>query len=376
MAKLLVPVSIALLITTFSIFPAFAQTEDEPLPPQAFPPDEFYVGKVVEILKEEAEDHQGVKLIYQEVSIEIIKGDLKGTKLEIRHGGGTDLPAYQRVKKGEKVVIAKTEFLGEVEYYIADKYRLNALLTILLIFFAIVISFSRWKGLASIVGLVITILILVQFIVPRIIEGHSPLWTGFIGAVIIALLSLFAAHGFNKRTAVALVSTLLTLVVASLLALLFVSFAKLFGIGTEEAFYLQLSPLQTINLQGLLLAGIVIGALGVLDDVTTAQTAAVEELKKANASFSFSELYHRGLSVGKEHIASLVNTLVLAYAGTSLPLFLLFSTNKTQPLWTLLNSDFMAEEIVRTLVGSTALVLAVPISTLLAAYFFAKQNKS
>jgi len=146
---------------------------------------------------------------------------------------------------------------------------------------------------------------------------------------------------------------------------------RLFGLGSEESLDLQYGALKNINLQGLLLAGIIIGALGVLDDITTAQTAAVAELKLANAKLSFDELYRRGMAVGKEHITSLVNTLALAYAGASLPMLLLFTVYQ-QPLWVTLNSEFVVEEVVRTVVGSLALTVAVPITTFLAAYWFSR----
>ena len=135
--------------------------------------------------------------------------------------------------------------------------------------------------------------------------------------------------------------------------------------------FIQTGELSAVNLRGLLLGGIIIGALGVLDDITTAQTAAIDEISKANPRLGFRELYRSGTSIGREHIASLINTLALAYAGASLPILLLFSINEEMPMWTILNSEFMAEEIVRTLVGSSALLLAVPISTYLAARAFA-----
>jgi len=144
--------------------------------------------------------------------------------------------------------------------------------------------------------------------------------------------------------------------------------ARLFGMGTEEAFYVQMGLLENIDLKGLLLGGIIIGALGVLDDVTTGQAAAVDEIHKANPTLPFIELYRRGLSVGREHITSLVNTLALAYIGAGLPLLLLFTTNTVQPLWVAMNAESIVEEIIRTLVGSTTLIFAVPITTALMAH--------
>ena len=170
-----------------------------------------------------------------------------------------------------------------------------------------------------------------------------------------------------------MLSSILSLGLAVAVDLLFVYLAKLSGAGTEEAFYLQFGS-TSFNLKGILLGGIILGVLGVLDDVTTGQVAAVEEIHLANTSFKFKELYKRGLSVGREHIASLVNTLVLAYVGVSFPLLLLYNSQKLQPFWLVINSNFMAEEIVRTLVGSVVLVVAVPLTTFLAAMFYSDKK--
>lgn len=156
--------------------------------------------------------------------------------------------------------------------------------------------------------------------------------------------------------------------------MLAVDFAHLFGLGSEDAVNLSLGQFGNIDLRGLLLGAMVIGVLGILDDVTTAQTATVEELSKANHRLGMMELYRRGISVGQEHIASLVNTLVIAYAGAAFPIFIFIHT-ATQPLWVILNNETMAEEIVRSLVGSATLILAVPISTLLAAWIYSKGKR-
>ncbi|HRH93860.1 MAG TPA: YibE/F family protein, partial [Candidatus Peribacteria bacterium] len=275
-----------------------------------------------------------------------------------------------RLQAGQQVIIDRmTKADGSVQYAMRERYRLPAIYWLLGAFVVLGIIFGGVTGFMSIVGLLVSVGVLLLFVVPKIADGADPLVISVIGSYIIAFTSLYLAHGFKKRTSVALLSTCVTLALAAATAVLSVKFTQLFGMGSEESLYLQSGPLAGVNLRGLLIGGFIIGALGVLDDVTTAQTAAIDEISKANPSLTPAQLYRAGFSVGKEHIASLINTLALAYVGASLPLLLLFRENKDVPTWMIVNSETIAEEIVRTLVGSTTLLLAVPISTWCASYF-------
>jgi len=326
------------------------------------PPDEHYRGKIIDVLEKDD---------YQKVQLKILNGDEAGKQIIIEHGKNFDLMESQLVEKNDVVTVIKSHGI-ETTYNIAEPYRLDAVFFMIVFLLFVVFGFMRWKGLSSLIGLGISILILVKLVIPMILNGHNPLLISFIGSLFIAGISIYLAHGFNKRSSLALVSTLITIVIALVLSVWFVSMGKLFGMGTEEAFLLQLG-MENINLRGLLLGGIVIGTLGVLDDVTTTQTAAVEEIYKANPNFSFKELYKRGFSVGREHMISMINTLALAYIGAAFPMFILFYTSETIPLWVIANNEMVVEEIVRTLAGSIALLFAVPISTLLAAYTYTKK---
>ena len=198
-------------------------------------------------------------------------------------------------------------------------------------FFALAIYFGRKRGLTSIIGMVFSVLVIFYYIMPTILKGGDPFLTAITGAVVIIILSLYLSHGFNRRTTIALLSTLLTLGLAVVLDLIFVYFTKLVGDGTEDAIYLQVYN-SHINLQGVLLGGIIIGVLGVLDDVTTAQSAAIEEISTANNSLGFRELFKKGLSIGQEHIASLLIRWFWHMSEPRFPYFCFIPFNRIFPV--------------------------------------------
>ena len=315
-----------------------------------------------------------------EVTVAFLTGPDKGetTVTTEQPVSGSPSVNYVPYVTGEKVILAEDSLNGipGQQYYITDRFRLPVLLFIVMLFVAVAILFGRIRGLTSIIGLGISILVLGWFVVPWILHGADPLTVCLAGAAMIALASLYLAHGFNKRTTVALCGTLITLVVSALLAVLFVNAARLMGFGTDVTFYLTIGTNTVLNLRGILLGGIIIGALGVLDDVTVGQAATVVELKDANPDLDFKELYRRGMTVGREHIASLINTLFLAYAGVALPVILYLVAFQSQiPLWLTINGEPIAEEVVRTMVGSMGIILAVPITTLIAARAFGHPQK-
>ncbi len=276
----------------------------------------------------------------------------------------------QRLKVGSTVIVSLQQLTGpgSSQMVVNDIYRLPVLVGLGVLFLALVLLVSGKQGALSVGGMLLSLWILIQFIVPHILAGESPFWVTVIGASLTAVCTMYLSHGFTRQTHVALASMVLSLLAVASLSHMAVTLGQFVGLGSEDAAFLQFAPVQYINLQGLLLAGILLGALGMLDDITLAQTSVIEQLKAVNPQLSFGELYTRGLAVGKDHVASLVNTLVFAYAGTSLPLFLLFTIYRSQPGWVVINSEVVAEEVVRTLVGSIGLVLAVPITTFLASY--------
>jgi uncharacterized membrane protein len=305
----------------------------------------------------------------QHLHVRLMTGDRRGEEIDVDDAIATE---HQRARAGDTLVLVQETGDDGDQFFVHEFYRLPRLLAAIAAFAFAAILFARRKGFFSLIGLSISILVLTLFIVPHVARGQNPLVISFIGALLIAVVSLYLAHGVNRRTTIALASTLTALILSLAMASLAVVSARLFGLGSEEAFYAQFGPLGSINMRGLLLGAMMIGTLGVLDDITTSQAAAVEEIHHANPALSSQDLFRRGLSVGREHIASLVNTLVLAYAGVSLPLLLLFTTS-SRPLWVTLNSEAVAEEMIRSIVGAITLMCAVPLTTFLASRFLRKE---
>jgi uncharacterized membrane protein len=237
-----------------------------------------------------------------------------------------------------------------------------AALTIL--FVAVVLVFGRWQGLRALSGLVVTFGIILWFLLPSLLRDQPAVGVAIVAASLIAFATLYLAHGVSLETTVALVGTMVSLVIIAALAALFVGLANLTGLSNADVQLLRVSA-EALDPVGLLLAGTIIGALGVLDDVTVTQTFAVAELRAANPAMAARELYQRGVRVGREHIAATVNTLVLAYVGASLSLMLFFVQSE-RPIGQVLGQEAVSIEIVRTLVGSIGLVAAVPVTTALA----------
>ena len=244
---------------------------------------------------------------------------------------------------------------------------------LLAVLFAItVVALGRWRGLGALAGLVISVVVLLAFVLPALLDGSNPVLVALVGASIIAFASLYLAHGVNSPTNVALLSTLAALTITGLLAWAFVGLSTITGLADENAGFLTAMGIS-IDPRGLLLAGVVLGSLGVLDDVTVTQVSAVGELRRSRPDAQFGELYRSALVIGRDHVSSTVNTLFLAYAGAALPLLLLFTTAR-QPIATTATSEVVAVEIVRALVGSIGLVASVPISTGLAAALLAPRH--
>ncbi|WP_369196850.1 YibE/F family protein [Streptomyces djakartensis] len=272
----------------------------------------------------------------------------------------------RQLSEGQGVVVAyEPSAPKDLQYSVTDVDRRLPLGLLAGIFAVAVVVVGRLRGLMALISLAISFMVLNFFILPAILQGSNPLLVAVVGASAIMLIALYLCHGLSARTSVAVLGTLISLLLIGVLGSVFIDWAALTG-NTDDNTGLIHGLYPTIDMSGLLLAGVIIGSLGVLDDVTVTQTSAVWELHEANPTMGWRGLYRAGIRIGRDHIASVVNTLVLAYAGAALPLLLLFSIAQSS-VGTVANSELVAEEIVRTLVGSIGLVASVPVTTALAA---------
>ncbi|MCO8126201.1 YibE/F family protein [Acidimicrobiia bacterium EGI L10123] len=308
-------------------------------------------------------DFGGAPIVCEEILLDITSGANAGRT------GSFELypqPGSPSFDAGDRIVVNEYEVPdGGIAYTFADYQRSRPMLLLLGIFVVAVIAMGRFQGLRALAGLVVSGIVLLAYAFPALLDGKPPLGIALVSSVIIAVAALYLSHGINDTTTVALLGTLAALGLTGLLAAVFTSAAQITGLASEDQIFLMVSA-EGVDVRGLVLAGIVLGSLGVLDDVTVTQVSAVARLREANPGYGIAELYRSGVRIGRDHIASVVNTLVLAYAGAALPL-LLFYSNIGIGLSESVTSEIVAVEIIRTLVGSIGLVAAVPLTTGLAA---------
>lgn len=283
-----------------------------------------------------------------------------------------DLATSPDLQPGQSIKLERPpQDIPGVPYAFFDQVRAPSLWWLAVLFAGLVILLGRMRGVAALVGLGLSIAVIMVFILPAILDGESPVLVASVGAGAIAFIVLYLAHGFTSLTSVALAGALAGIAITLVLSIIWVPMAHLAGLASEGSYVIQAVGAE-IDLSGLLLAGIVIGALGAVDDVTVTQASAVWELKAADPSTDHRRLFSAGMRVGRDHVGSIVNTLALAYAGASLPLLILFQLSR-QSFGSLVGSEVVATEIVRTLVGSIGLVAAMPITTWLAARVAARE---
>lgn len=323
---------------------------------------------VARIVRERTEQVSGTALTVTVQSVEA--RDSTGAVFSFEH----DLSPKLRV--GESVFIKRTVTVDGDTYVTFHDHDRRSVLGILVLAavgaFMLLVGKRSWRALAS---LALSLVAIFFVLVPSLAAGYPavPLTIGIAGGVL--ALAIFITHGWNVHGGIAFVGTFGAVITSTGLAAAAVALARFSGTGSDASVYLNVSTRGTLDLPALLLASIIIGMLGVLDDVAITQASVTEELAAANPGYDFSTLYRRAMRVGRDHVSALVNTLAFAYVGASLPLVLLLSRTDT-PLMIVLNQELVADEIVRILVGSIGLMLTVPLTTSIAAWWYVRHGTS
>ena len=309
---------------------------------------------------------------YQIVEVSVKEGAFAGETFRIDYGTRQIRTDMIPLGVGDQLMVTVSSLPdGTVSAHFTDFYRGRSLLILFATFIAFSIIVSGWKGVRSLIGIGLSLVVIIVIILPGIQQGRDPLLTTILGSFFFVSYSMYIIYGWNVKTHAAVLGSLISLIIAGLLAYFFVGQTNLTGYGDENMFYITQMSQNILNVRHFLLAGILIGTLGVLDDLVISQASAVLELYRNNPNQDFHKLFRSAMNIGQDHVAATVNTLVLAYAGAALPMLLLFSLRSVD-FQLAINLEFIAEEIVRTLVGSLGLFASVPITTALASFIAIK----
>lgn len=303
--------------------------------------------------------------------IAIDSGPNSGANTLLEFSGG---PGQPQLAVGESIRLSRqVDPTGLTTYSFYDYERAWPLAVMAAVFAVIVVAVARWRGLRALIGIVIAFLVLVVFMLPALRDGGKPIPLALVASAVILYAVIYLAHGVSLRTSAALLGTLTSLLLAAVLSWAAIESARLTGLSSDET-NAVVTYMGHVSITGLLLAGFIVGSLGVLNDVTVTQASTVFELAELEGS-SRRTVFLGAMRVGRDHIASTVYTLVLAYAGSALPLLLLFSV-ANRSLGDVLTSESVAIEIARSAVGGVALALSVPLTTGIAAILATPQHAS
>lgn len=321
-------------------------------------------GKVLEVLKSETSEILGTETNekLQSIKVEILDGPRSGEEIIIEDD-------YLKLEKGDKLFFDYFLTLEGREFFqVKDVYRMHTLIVFILLFVFVVILFGGFQGMRSLMSLAGSFFALFYVLMPGLLAGWSPVLSSILVAGIILFVAIFFTHGFNRESVVAYLGTMFSVAITGVLAYLAVDLNNLSGFATEESVYLNFNTQGALDFKGLLLGAIIIGVLGVLDDIAVTQSAIVTELFNANPNLTRREVYKKAIRIGREHVSALVNTLVLAYTGSALPVLLYFYASPSTLLMSV-NSEIFATEIIRAIVGSIGLILTVPVVTFFATVY-------
>lgn len=274
------------------------------------------------------------------------------------------------LEPGDNIFVDRVIDISGTEWITyADFERRPVLIGVVLLFVVLLLVLSRWHAVRALISLVGSIAAILFLLVPALLAGYDPALTTIVVSAVVLSFVLFGTHGINPTTSIAFAGVFGAVIVTGIIAYASVTLMRLTGFSNDASVYLNFATNGQLDLSGLLLGSIIIGILGVLDDVSITQAAVVQELKRANPALKAKQLYNRALVVGRAHIGSLVNTLALAYTGVSLPLILLYAKTENN-FWQILNQEVIAVELIRIIIGSIGLVLAVPLTTAVAAWWY------
>jgi uncharacterized membrane protein len=337
-------------------------------------------GEVVEIIESGENIIDGQTFPFQLLKILLNRGSLAGSEIQVLNESGLDannltVVNYRAYELGDRLRIY-TDFNQEEErfFLIEGVVKRRALLLLLILFVIAVLIVTGGLGLLALLGLIISFLVISRVLIPMVLAGRPPLLSALISSLLIIPASFYLTHGIKNKTHSAVLATIISLIITMLLAFYFVDLTNLTGFASEEAAFVSNLSQGQIDLLSLLFAGIMIGALGVLDDVTVGQASVTEELRRANPKLDSWSLFLQSMQVGRDHVSSMINTLILVYAGSAMPLLILFFDGQHSFI-DVIELEIVAEEIVRTLVSSLGLMLAVPLTTFLSVFVF-KQKKT
>jgi len=303
----------------------------------------------------------------QTIEIEIIKGSIRGRRMIVEND-------YSPLREGQRVYLTYTTINGEEDFSYPQPTRISYLAILASIFFLAIVFFAKKQGLKSFLTITLSLFIVFFFVLPQIINGRSPVLVALAAGFVIVTTTLYFVYGWDRKTHAAFFGTITSLLFVFLLSIIFSNLISLTGQANEQAIHIRFLWGNLINLKGVLLATIIIGTIGALNDVAVDQSSTVFALKEANGSLGTKELYGKSIVVGKDHLLATINTLVLAYIGISLPLLLVVFGSSDLPILYILNNEIFAEEIARTLLASIGLIAVTPLTTLFAVLLASKRN--
>jgi len=367
-----------LIIIAFALFffvvPVLAQGDPAGADNAQIP--ESFEAEVLEVLdQKEFVREDGARVIQQNLRLKALNGPQMGQEFASEGISEIEVANAGIYKKGDRVLVQHSLAEDGLEkFYVADFVRRGYLYLLAGIFSLLILVIGRNKGLRSLISLIASFFVIIRFILPQILAGANPLAVGLVGALLILALMIYFTEGWNRKSHLAVLSVLVSLGITLTFSWLFVALARLSGLAQEESVFLIGLGRQAIDFRGLLLAGMLIGAIGVLDDVIVSQLEAVRQIKDADPRMSRKQVFQAAFKIGNTHLGTMVNTLFLTYAGASLPLLLLFTANQGVfvDFSQALNNEAIATEVVRTLAGSIGVALSMPIATALGAYFLPK----